>query len=324
MVDPTESALMDRFGELFRAARVLLKEEGIGAERILPILAFANGIHVHWPLQGEKDRLVEAWEHDDAWEVEAEMFAWKHAPLKPYKIVDGILLLERLPVYVDVHDPVFDAGDSESEAGAGIKALRSREVVVAVDTTHPRPDGPDRVADLYEKALLDACASFSDPNHPHLDMAVEAREDHMLIVVGHIEKSIPAWHLQDSSRSRKPVFPHRDQIRDFYELLVRSKKKRGPSIEAHNLIPACVALCLRNYGKITNNQKRVHELLNEHVLRDTWKRIPTDGHSTSQTNQLWRDVAKVQDRFFAVSYPLSASGPGWTISHNRFLPRNLF
>ncbi len=315
---------MDRFDELFRAARVLLKEEGVGEEQILPTLAFANAIHVHWPLRDEKDSLIEAWGNNDAWEAAVELFAWKHAPLRPYKVVDDLLLLERLPVYVDVHDPVFAAGDPETEADTEVQALRSREVIVAVDTTHTRPATPDRVADHYEKVLLDAGASFADPNHPNLDMVVEAREDHTLIVVGHIEKSMPTGPSQASGRNRKPVFPHRDRVRDLFGLLVSTKKKRGPSTEAHNLIPACVALCLKHYGKMTNNQKRVHELLNEHVLGDTWKKIPADGSSGSQTSQLWRDVTKIHDRFFAVSYPLALSGPAWTASHNRFFLRNLF
>lgn len=314
---------MDRFGELFRAARVLLKEEGVGEDSILPTLAFANATHVLWPLRAERDRLVDAWADKDAWEAEVDLFSYKHAPLEPYKVVDGTVLMTWRPVYVDVHDPVFVAGNPKTEAGTEVGAMRSREAVVAVYTTHPRPADPERVANLYEKALLRVGASFAETSHPHLDLVVEAREDHTLIVVGHIEKSIPVERSQTGNRNFKPLFPHRDRIRDVFGLLIKTKKKRGPDVEAHNLIPACVALCLKHYGKMTNNQKRVHKLLNEHVLGDTWKRLPVDGSSTSQTNQLWRDVAKIRDRLFAVSHPLALSGPEWTVSHNRFFPRNL-
>jgi hypothetical protein len=43
----------------------------------------------------------------------------------------------------------------------------------------------------------------------------------------------------------------------------------------------------------------IHDLLNRHVLREMWKTLPTEGYSSSEVTQLWRDVKKVEYRIIA-------------------------
>ena len=70
-------------------------------------------------------------------------------------------------------------------------------------------------------------------------------------------------------------------------------RSRGRTPAADTLIPACVAAYLRYSGGI-ESRKEIHGLLNEHVLRGTWRVLPEEGYSSSAVNQLWRDVEKVQ------------------------------
>ena len=104
---PESVLIRERFGELFEAARLLLRGGVTQEEQVIPTLAFANCVQVVRSLAAEKEQLVAAWEDPEAWEREVEIFAWKHASLEPVRVVEGILVLERLPVYIDIHTPVY-------------------------------------------------------------------------------------------------------------------------------------------------------------------------------------------------------------------------
>ena len=87
-------------------------------------------------------------------------------------------------------------------------------------------------------------------------------------------------------------------------------RTRGGSPAATNLVPACVAYYLREYGEI-ENRKEIHRLLNEHVLRETSKKLPDEAYGSSETNQLWRDVsnhAKVGNPLMDAGYTLFWGG----------------
>jgi hypothetical protein len=45
-------------------------------------------------------------------------------------------------------------------------------------------------------------------------------------------------------------------------------RQRGQPPKTENLVPACVAFLLRNYGV---EHKEIHQLLDEYVLDETWK-----------------------------------------------------
>ena len=70
-------------------------------------------------------------------------------------------------------------------------------------------------------------------------------------------------------------------------------RSRGRSWSAGTLVPAWVAGDLRRYGKVQSRME-IHNLLNKIVLRGSWKSLPTDGYSSSEVNQPWRDVKKIE------------------------------
>jgi hypothetical protein len=328
---PEPKLIEERFDELFEAARMLLREGVSEEERIVPTLAFANNVRVMWPLTAEKERLLAAWGDPEAWEREAEMFAWRHTRLRPIEIVDGIPVLEQLPVYVYIHNPVYvGAWDAEPTEDEHARALWDMEVVVAV-YPHPRPASRELVADLYERTLSAAGVSCEESRKSRMgSMRVEYREDHLLLIFEHGDKTVPVGPR--AARYRKPVFPHPGRVADHYELLMGrpsgggfasdlATRKRGRAPEPENLISACVAFYLRAY---TRGREQIHKLLNDNVLRETWKTLPEGGYSCSETNQLWRDVDKVENRLLAAAYPLYFSEPEWMTSHNSFLPKKVF
>jgi hypothetical protein len=98
-------------------------------------------------------------------------------------------------------------------------------------------------------------------------------------------------------------------------------RKRGRAPKPENLILACVAFYLRPYLR---SRRAIHKLLNEHVLHESGKKLPEGDYSTSETNQLWRDVGKVKDRLLAASQPLHYSEPEWIIRHNSFFSKKVF
>src|SRR5215211_2016856 len=94
-----------KFDELFRATRVLLKEcaKKNEEDRIIPTLAFANHICDRVPrLVEEKDRLVGLWGDERIWDEEADRFARRFGGLKLVRVVQGVLILERRPVFIAI------------------------------------------------------------------------------------------------------------------------------------------------------------------------------------------------------------------------------
>ena len=102
----------ERFAELFRAAQVLLKESVAEEDQIYPTLAFANELGQGLvDLIEEKERLVSAWgDASDSWAEVVDEFSWRHPSIRPVKVVDGAVILERVPVDVRIHNyPLQDA-----------------------------------------------------------------------------------------------------------------------------------------------------------------------------------------------------------------------
>jgi hypothetical protein len=328
---PESAMIEERFCELFRAARLLLREGVTEEERIVPTLAFANDIRLMWSLAAEKERLAAAWDDTGDWERAVEMFAWQHASIRPVEVSDGVLVLERLPVYVYVHDPVYVCDwDAEPNAGTQTRMLEDRDVVIAV-YRHSRLPGPEGVAALYEATLSAIRVPYEESCETCAgSMRVEYREDHLLIIVEHGDKTLPT--RSRGAVRRKPVYPHPQRVGEHYGLLMGkpsgsgfasrlAARKRGHPPEPVNLIPACVTYHLRT---CIESRIEIHRILNEHVLCETWKELPEDDCSSSQTNQLWRDVHKVEDRLLAASHPLHCDEPAWMLTHNTFSPRKLF
>jgi hypothetical protein len=94
-----------RFADLFQAAQVLLRGGMAEEDQIYPTLAFANELG-----QGlvdfieEKERLVSAWEDGSGrWGEAVDEFSWRHPSIRPVEVVDGVVILERVPVDVRIH-----------------------------------------------------------------------------------------------------------------------------------------------------------------------------------------------------------------------------
>jgi hypothetical protein len=187
---PESVLIRERFGELFEAARMLLRGGVTQEEQVIPTLAFANCVQVVRSLAAEKEQLVAAWEDPEAWEHEVEIFSWKHASLEPVRVVEGIVVLERLPVYVDIHTPVYvGEWDAKPTAKERAEVLWDREVVIAV-YPHPKPASSQHVANLYERALSAAGVSCEESREARVgSIRVEYREDHLLIIVEHGDKT---------------------------------------------------------------------------------------------------------------------------------------
>jgi hypothetical protein len=323
---PEPALIEERFGELFKAARILLRK-GVSEETIIPTLAYAYNARLAWALAEEKNQLISAWTDPEAWRAEAELFAERHPSLRLVEIVDGLLVVERLSVYAYVHTPVYvGEWDAAPRPSDRVRVGWDTEVVIAI-YPHSRQASSESVASLYREATSANGLAVGESDTESL--AVERRENYTLIIVKHRDKTIPNG---PKGLSWRPVFPPPDRVGAYYGLLMGTAygqgfashlntRKRGRAPEPDTLIPACVALYLR---PAVGSRVEVHKMLNEHVLRDTWKKLPEESYGTSKVNQLWRDVEKVRSRLEAASHPLYNLEPEWIASHNRFLPRNLF
>ena len=298
----------DRFADLLKAARVLLNEDIAEEDQIYPTLAFANELG-----QGlvdfieEKKRLVSAWEDgSDSWAEGVDEFSWRHPSIRPVEVVDGVVILERVPVDVRIHN----------------YPLQEVEVPRVVGLTvypHKRPPTLEQVAARYDKELSTARIPHAESNKGRFEFSF--REGYLLIEVNHSRTSIPPEHMGAVFRDGKPEFPHPRLVGAFYKMLVGTTSKdgfarllvtrrRGPAPASDTLIPACVAFYLRDYGGMKEGVE-AHRLLNEHVLRGHWKKLP-EGHSDSASNQMWRDANKAKNKVLAAAYALYRYDPKYT------------
>jgi hypothetical protein len=309
---PTEKAPLPppekRFADLFKAAQVLLREGIAEEDQIYPTLAFANELG-----QGlvdfieEKKYLVAAWKDgSDGWAQAVDRFSWRHPSIRPAKVVDGVVILERVPVDLRIHDyPV-----------QGVEVPR---VVVLTVYPHKRPPTLEQIAARYDKELLGANIPHAEANKGRFEFSF--REGYLLIEVHHNRTSIPPEHMGAVFQDGKPEFPHPRVVGAFCTMLLGTTagdgfarhlvtRRRGPSPPPDTVIPACVAFYLRDYGEMKEGIE-AHRLLKEHVLSRHWKKLP-EGHSESASNQLWRDADKVKDRLLASAYALYRYDPKYT------------
>jgi hypothetical protein len=292
----------ERFGALFEAARVLLKQGGVEEDQIIPTLAFANEIGQGLVnLLSVRRRLVEASEDAEKWERASDEFVGRYGSLRPARVADGVVILERLPVSIRIET------DSDE--------VTPEEVNITVHA-HRRLAKPEHVAQLYERVLSDAGVSHDEQQTGHLSFGFDARS--LVITVRSGTVTVRSKRRRPGFKFKKASFPHPRLVREFYGMLLGSSsgdgfarhlaaRRRGASPIADNLIPACVAFYLREYGKV-DSREEVHRLLNEHVLRDTHKTLPLDTFGSSKTNQLWRDVGKVGQALYDSSYTLFWAG----------------
>ena len=297
----------ERFDKLFRAARVLLREGIDQEDRVVPTLAYAYCVCEGDLYSSVSHRFEELEEGSEAWERRADAFVSAYGSLRPVRVVGGILILERLPVSVEIkRDP-----DTEQAKEVRLFAY-----------PHRRPAEPKHVGSLYERTLSAAGVPYGESDMGQ--MGFDFSFGHLMIYVTREKR----YHLYPKApgsgmpiREEAVPFPTPRIVQGFYEMLLGkpsgdgfwkrlATRTRGGAPSAANLIPACVAFYLRNNGKI-QSRKEIHRLLNEHVLCETHKFIPEVTYATSESNQLWRDVndrAKVRNPLHEVGWTLYREG----------------
>jgi hypothetical protein len=248
---------------LFEAARVLLKEGISEEDRVFPTLAFANAIGEGYvDLVDGKDRLFTAQQSPQCWETEADKFIQACPRFRPVDVVDGVLILERLPVSVKIIDFMHP------------EIVMPKAVTLEVIPSS-RMAKPQHVASLYRKVLSAAGIPCTERRRGPLnfDFTEHISGNRLLITLKHtLEDIVDVEDLASVYPEGKPTFPHPSVIQRFYETimgkphghgfaryLVARSRGRGP--DADTLVPAC-------------------------VLGGTWKTLPEEGYSSSEVNQL--------------------------------------
>jgi hypothetical protein len=271
----------ERFNELFTAARVLLKENA-EENRIIPTLALANEIGQGRPhLITEKQRLLELGSDKQIWDEEANSFTRRYGGLRPVRVEQEILVLEKLPVFVAV--------------GYAMVRKTPEEVVISV-YPHRRLATFDEVTSRYEKVLSDAGVSYGEPKTGSLSFSFYGRTLELRVQPGTVVERLN--EPQGSGyRIDKASFPHPRLVGEFYNMLLSkagggfrgelAMRTAGDPPEAENLVPACVAFLLRTYG--LEGRKEIHQLLNKHVLCEIGKELQL-GYTDNATYTLWRRV----------------------------------
>lgn len=290
----------ERYEELFKAARVLLRERVSDVERIIPTLAFAHELgRGFFHLPAEKKQMEYFASYPEAWKQAADRFAQEYHS-RPIKVVDGVLILERLPMCIDIR---YQSNTHVAE-----------KVIMSILPSY-RLTEPEQLGSLYEKTLSDAGIPHEEIYESSIAHTFE--QGALFILIG------PGPRLSGTD-----YFPHPQHIEESYLGLLRGPSRElfarclgthesGDPPHADNLIPACVAFYLsrtrifrKSRSKIRPlqngedkvnrmrgvrhkvNRQTVHQLLNEHVFCEIWKALPLGGCSATQTDQLWRDAKK--------------------------------
>ncbi len=302
------------FAPLFAAARTLL-DEGVEAEEtIIPTLAFVaeriRGSDRHayaW------ERLAAAWQDPKTRKEEIARFEAVFKRLKLLGMKDDTLMVEQRAVWGDISLGARDGGLT------GVQPAFL--VILEVDLNRKLAD-PDQVARCYSDILAAeglGCGSWdaTDFSHYYYHSSLRLKVMNNRLPSEYRRSLIdlaphPAYLRDYLDRYRQGLdMPHPKLVRRHYESLLNSRtdsdkglgqhataRRRGGSFKARNLVLACVAWYLRYYGKEQGRQ-RVHELLNEEVVRDGLT-LPLN-FSDSQSSKLWESVKRLSPRLLAES-----------------------
>ena len=260
------------FAELFKAAKVLLKKNA-PERQVSPTLALAYLLcHDVERLVAQKKRLVGLWGDEQAWDEEVESFARRYSGLRPVEVAQEVLIFERRQVSIRI-----DYSDADGSPLA---------VEVSVHPHQTELAEPEEVASLYREKLSEAripCDEKRTRGLTHFFL-----NDRLVLditpgtAVEWAGEPRPGW------RTDKASFPHPSRVqRDYADLCaefssdLKLRDSGGPA-EAKNLVPACVAYCLREYG--TPPRKKIERLLEEHGLWEPGEK------PDSAKNQLWQNV----------------------------------
>jgi hypothetical protein len=279
----------ERFDALFRAARVLLREGIDQEDQVIPTLTLANLTHEEGPYLDLRQRFKKLVKAGEGWERWVDEWVSAYGSLRPVRMVGEVLILERLPISIDIK--------------YGLHNVEQPEQVFLSVYPHRQPAESSHVASLYEAKLSAASAPYGEADTGR--MSFELFDSHLLITIDRGLRKFVSDSEGSSFRFRTDVasFPTPRIVQGFYQMLLGkpsgegfyghlATRTRGGAPNADNLILACVAFYLRNSGGI-KGRKEIHRLLNEHVLceeRYRHKAIPEEGCASSVASQIWRDA----------------------------------
>jgi hypothetical protein len=268
----------ERFREVFESARVLLQEQA-SEDLVLPTLAMEGLIVRDGELGGWaeiKRSLLQAWGNAEAWENEKAQLLERPGTVTPVRVTRSAVILERVPVVARV-----------VRSGTRIDGI-------VIEITPGEPPTPEEVAEAYKRALEASGILTYHERAASLDwvfndyqLRIGLKPKQVYMGFGH-EGAFPAPYI----------------FRELYKGIIsgplgrRSGKTRasGGPMAPDNSIPAVVALYLRVFGQVRWIQ--VYKLLNQHVLKNTWKDcIPEDeldANYQSRTKQLKRSTDAVR------------------------------
>jgi hypothetical protein len=284
----------DLFEELFCASRALLNSAIAKEDLIIPTLAFANRASVFPELQSLRDRFAKI---EDSFEVREQFssdFYRRFKGLVPVSVSDGILVLRRVPLYLDV----------TTYPGSTV----IKEIVIDV---FRRSVKPGEVAEHYER-LLTRQGLASDKSSEGV-FSWGFSDAYLAMRVGPGKQLNEGQVARRSSSGRQLMFPPPQLVGELYESLkgsVNSKRFRGiayalegrqsgPVASPDNLIPACVAWYLRERGRISD-KRRLVRLINQHLLAPCGKREI----GVTSDNAIWRNIEKVAGSIMRVEFAL--------------------
>jgi hypothetical protein len=308
------------FDGLFKAARVLLKEDAPESQ-VISTLALANHLCHGVPrLVAEKERLVRLWGDEQVWDEEADRFARRFGGLRPERVVDGVLVLERRSVLVTIN--------------YAPAANTPEEVIISVYPHQTPLAKAEEVASLYDRTLSDAGIVHDERCSVRLGSNLYNRRLEIWVQPGTIVEratvtegltvSQPGWRLD-----KKASFPQSRLVGDLCAALVATASAGGFAAELptrrrshppnpENLVPACVAFLLEGYGV---DHQDIYRLLDERVLDETWKshldppwwerdsfRRAATGTLKNQVSRLAHDNANVRGPLMEAAWTLFWEG----------------
>jgi hypothetical protein len=290
-----------RFGELFKAARTLLKEYITDEDQIVPTLLAANEISrgVQRWVEKREEVLRDNLTYLRRTKME-DGYRQMEGPrnLRVAKVVDGILILTHEPVSAELVSSFSSASTYDGYESLTLKWKSSiwsetvrenqhpyRAVLMRV-YPHKKRVKPEEVAFHYESALAAEGIPYASSRNAFVEYEFTGELLYLIVTVGR-------WRMG----KQMPSFPPPRLVGHFYHGLSQEygerlmTRKAGFLMDAHNLIPACVAFFLRASGGM-RGRAEIERLLNEHLFDGADKYLP--GSSVGQNVQLWRDAKKAQ------------------------------
>jgi hypothetical protein len=290
-----------RFGELFKAARILLKEREADEDLIVPTLLAAHEI----------DRGVQRWLEkreevlrDNLTYLRRTKIGDGHRQtegprnLRVVKVVDDILILAYEPVSAELVSSFSSASTYDGYESLTLKwkspfwsetVRRNQHPYSAVLIRvypHKKRVKPEEVAVHYENVLAAEGISYASSRNAFVEYDFTGELLYLLVTAGR-------WRMG----KQKPSFPPPRLVGNFYYGLSQEfgerlmTRKAGFLMDADTLVPACIAFFLRASGGF-KGRAEIERLLNEHLFDGADKYLP--GTSVGQNVQLWRDVKKAQ------------------------------